>query len=188
MVKILITILFLILTILHIAFPDIKIDSITIVLLFFSLLPWIIHIIKTIEIPGVGKIEINDLNKVKEKVEKSEKFTKVALNLNNVQLYETLIENDPNLALAGLRIEIEKKLIKLAESNNISVNKKGLKSIIIELKKKDIFNQNESAAIADLLGILNRAVHGAEVDQNTAFWAIDLGSNILSSLDYYIGN
>jgi hypothetical protein len=35
----------------------------------------------------------------------------------------------------------------------------------------------------DMIGLLNSAVHGAIVDQNTANWAVNVGPELLASLD-----
>ena len=43
--------------IIHLVFPDLKIDAITISLLVLALLPWIYPIIASVEIPGIGKVE-----------------------------------------------------------------------------------------------------------------------------------
>ncbi|MBC6989387.1 hypothetical protein [Hymenobacter sp. BT491] len=46
--------------------PDIRIDAITLGLLILSVVPWLAPIIKSIEVPGVGKLEFQEL---KDKVE-----------------------------------------------------------------------------------------------------------------------
>lgn len=41
----------------HVARPDLKIDSISLGLLLLALLPWLSSIIKSVDMPGLGKIE-----------------------------------------------------------------------------------------------------------------------------------
>jgi hypothetical protein len=53
--------LFVLLAILHIIWPNLRIDSITIVLLCLVVLPWIFPYIKAIELPGGFKIELRDI-------------------------------------------------------------------------------------------------------------------------------
>lgn len=43
--------------------------------------------------------------------------------------------------------------------------------------------KRERAVIADLIVLLNKAVHGAEVDNKAAQWAIETGPRILRALD-----
>ncbi|WP_459047362.1 hypothetical protein [Stenotrophomonas sp. PSU_St99] len=54
-------------------FPNIfKMDAISIGLLIVGVAPWIRSAIKSIEVAGVGKIELNDVEKVAKKIEASE--------------------------------------------------------------------------------------------------------------------
>ncbi|MBI3170895.1 MAG: hypothetical protein HYZ22_20640 [Chloroflexi bacterium] len=41
----------------------------------------------------------------------------------------------------------------------------------------------ESSALADMSGLLNSAVHGADVDKRATDWAMEIGPKILHSLD-----
>ena len=50
----------------HAVWPNIKIDGVTLGLVGLSLLPWLAPIIKSVELPGVGKIELQE---VKDQVE-----------------------------------------------------------------------------------------------------------------------
>jgi hypothetical protein len=56
--KIVITIFACSIAILHIIRPQLSIDAITIGFLLLAILPWISSIIKSVEIPGFGKIEL----------------------------------------------------------------------------------------------------------------------------------
>lgn len=44
--------------------------------------------------------------------------------------FQRIAEEDPNLALAGLRIEIEKRLVKLSESRNVEVRSRGVGQLL----------------------------------------------------------
>ena len=47
----------------HILWPEIKIDAITLGLLIIACLPWLAPLIKSIEIPGVGKLELQEIKR-----------------------------------------------------------------------------------------------------------------------------
>lgn len=171
--------------IVHLFRPDLKVDAVTIVLLGIAALPWLGFIFQSIEVPGYGKVEYRD-------------FEKAALDANKVGLlspepqaratkesamYLRIADEDPNLALAGLRIEIENKLRAIAESHGISAQKKALGQLLTILSAAGVLSLEEQSVLRDLAGLLNQAVHGAKVDRETAQWAIDMGPRILAALD-----
>lgn len=57
-IKWIVTITAIISIIIHLIWPEIKIDGITFGLLLLAIAPWVSGLIKSIEIPGVGKIEL----------------------------------------------------------------------------------------------------------------------------------
>jgi hypothetical protein len=48
----------------HLIWPQIKIDIITLVLLVIAALPWVAPLVKSVELPGIGKIELQDVAEV----------------------------------------------------------------------------------------------------------------------------
>jgi hypothetical protein len=58
-VKITVTVAAIFTIIAHMVWPDLKIDGITLGLLLLAIAPWFTNIIKSIEIPGVGKFELH---------------------------------------------------------------------------------------------------------------------------------
>jgi len=97
--------------------------------------------------------------------------------------FETLLDKDPNLALAGLRIEIEKRLVQIAKINNLDVARSSVGQLLRLLSQHQILTPEESSALADMSGLLNLAVHGASVDKRAADWAFEYGPKLLQSLD-----
>jgi hypothetical protein len=61
-----ITIAAIVIALIHLIFPNIKIDAITITLLFIALIPWLSPLFKSLEFPGGWKIEFQEM---KEKVD-----------------------------------------------------------------------------------------------------------------------
>jgi hypothetical protein len=56
----LITVASLVMAGVHLKWPNLKIDAITLGLLAFAVLPWLRSIIKTVELPGGWKVELQD--------------------------------------------------------------------------------------------------------------------------------
>src|ERR1039457_5275582 len=73
-----------------------------------------------------------------------------------------IAERDPNLALAGLRIEIEKRLRLLAGYFKIP-ERLSLTQMLRELQKREIMTASALGGLQELIFAGNRAVHGAKV-------------------------
>src|SRR5262249_16935481 len=97
--------------------------------------------------------------------------------------FQRIAQEDPNLALAGLRIEIEKRLVSLAEKHGLQVRGRGLGQLLRQLTEKGVIDPHERSILEDLTGLMNAAVHGATVDQNATEWAMDVGPRLLQALD-----
>lgn len=169
----------------HIIFPNLSIDAITLALFLVAIIPWLTPIFKSLELPGGWKVEFQELEKAKDKVEKAGLLSKEVEFIPGSHdfSFQMVANEDPNLALAGLRIEIEKRLYNIAESKNIKSYNKSVRQLLTVLSQNNILNNEERAVIADLIVLLNRAVHGAEVDNKAAQWAIETGPRILKALD-----
>jgi hypothetical protein len=182
--KILISALALGLAVLHTAMPSFQIDGITVVAVGIALLPWLSTIFKSVEIPGWLKVEFKYFQKAAKDAESagllSGPLTKKERSQYSFQLIAT---DDPNLALAGLRIEIEKRLKKLAEKNGIGTDFQGIGNMLRNLRNRNALTAREGDAIDGILELLNNAVHGARLDVKAAGWALEFGPRILKSLD-----
>lgn len=182
--QILITISALLIAAIHSIWPNIKIDAITLALIVIAILPWLAPILKSLELPGGWKIEYKDLKNTEEKVERAGLLaSKSAIDKTSQYSFQVVAEDAPNLALAGLRIEIEKRLNNIAESNKLTSYRKSVGQLLRELSEKQMLTSEERSVLSDLIGLLNRAVHGGEVDPRAAQWAIDVGPRILKGLD-----
>lgn len=167
----------------HLIWPELKVDSITIALFIISIVPWLLPLFKTLEFPGGWKIEFQD---VKDAVEKGDKAGLIGANDKNTKskhIFLEIADRDTNLGLAGLRIEIEKRIIQIAEINNIQNQRRGLTQLLRELNSNGILTSNEYAALVDITTLLNRAIHGESISQDTAKYAIEYGINLLDGLD-----
>jgi hypothetical protein len=182
--KILISVLALGLAALHIIVPSFQIDAITIVAVGIALLPWLSTLFKSVEIPGWLKVEFKYFQKAAKDAESAGLLSgPLTTKERNQYSFQLIATDDPNLALAGLRIEIEKRLKKLAQRNGIGTEYQGIGNMLRNLGNGNALTDREVDAIDGILELLNNAVHGARVDAKTANWVLDFGPRILKSLD-----
>lgn len=189
-IQLVITIGALLVALVHTYVPGLVIDGTTVSLLAIAVLPWLAPLFKAIELPGGVKIEFQDFINVEEKAKDAGLLAPVQKSLGkdrHIYAFESVVGNDPNLALAGLRIELELKLREIAEARGIEVARKGIRPLIYELKSRDVLNQREASALEAMLPLLNGAAHGAETDLRAADWAMDVGPRLLAALDEKIG-
>jgi len=185
-IKISTTLIALILTIVHMYYPSIKVDSITLGLLVVAVLPWLAPIFKTVELPGGMKFELQDFKEIEEKANKAGMIEKDVRDIKTSEYtYQLVAKDDPKLALAGLRIELEEKLRKIAYKNNLDMNHKGLGQILRVLSAHSLITSDESAVLSDMVGLLNAAVHSEEekYDFRNVSWVLDVGTQVLNSLN-----
>ena len=183
----------------HMLVPSINIDTITLVLLVLALLPWLLPYVKEIEIPGVVKITLPDAKAITDQIDKDNIVLVPAAELKlkgyaptvvvteepdaTIENLRTIAESNPNLAVAGLRIEIEKRIKRLAELNGMPTERRGLHRLIRELRDKKVLSKTAAGGLLDLVVLGNSAVHNAEVTRDAAEWVLDVGPSILRQLD-----
>lgn len=160
------------------------IDGITLTLLLVAIVPWLAPLFKSLEFPGGWRIEFQDLQKAKEKADEVGLLAPSSTVTGAPEYsFQVIAEDDPNLALAGLRIEIEKRLLKLAESREIRVQKGSVGRLMRLLAEQGVLTQQEYGVLTDMVCLLNLAVHGASVDRSAFGWAMEVGPRLLRSLD-----
>lgn len=167
----------------HAFFPNLQIDSTTAFLIAIAILPWLGMFFRSVELPGGIKVEYHELKEAEAKardtglITTSDEKSKAA-----DPIYERIAAEDPNLALAGLRIEIEKELVALATRHGIAVTRGSVLMLAKELTSIQVLGAGAYLALADIIHLLNKAVHGAKVEPESVSWALSSGSQILQSL------
>ncbi|MDE2826824.1 MAG: hypothetical protein OXL40_05870 [Bacteroidota bacterium] len=152
-------------------------------------IPWLLPLFKSIELPGGLRLEIRDLQAAGRYAAETGQLAE-APSPTVIQEYSLPIvaDVDPNLTLAGLRIEIERRLARLAESAGIGSTKAGIHRLLRSLENRGILTPQQRRVLADMVGRLNSAVHGVSVDPQSAEWVLEDGSKILATLDKRIEN
>ncbi len=169
----------------HAVFPTI-IDGITLSFLALAMVPWVAPIIKSLKIPGLGEVELQQLQNAGKAVAEAGLIVEPTEEKRTEEVpgYLTVAALDPNLALAGLRIEIERRLGELAVVSGMSPTRAPtVRFLLKDLAKHQVISRQEREAIGELVQTLDGAVHGAHVGASAASWAMDVGPTILNALD-----
>lgn len=148
-----------------------------------KILKAILQRISSIELLG-NKITLADVRKEQEKLDEAGLLNESP---GTIPAYLQFATTDPNLALAGLRIDIEKKLRAIADKHQLTsegpektLSAAQLTRILVE---HGLLSDDERRALNDLLTTLNQAVHGAQVSDEAAQWALEIGPRIISGLE-----
>lgn len=170
--------------IVHLIWPELSIDGVTLTLLAFAILPWLAPLLKALELPGGWKVEFQDLLQRQREAEEAGLLADQKEGGETTEhTFLSVAGDDPNLALAGLRIEIEQRLKRLAEQRGIDFQRVGAGQLLRRLHNSGAFTDRERGVLADLIGTLNMAVHGAEVPGSATNWALEVGPRILQGLE-----
>jgi uncharacterized protein YecT (DUF1311 family)/thiamine pyrophosphokinase len=189
--QIFITVSAVLVGLIHLFFPDLKIDAIFITLIIIAIIPWLEPLLKSVELPGGLKVEFQDFKKLEDEAKKAgliksdEKAEIKEITKTNSETFSfiEIAEQNEELALVGFRIEIEKRLRSLADKYSIESNRYSVTRLIEALAKEEILTIAEKTSLIDIISTLNKASHGMEYDQRSANWVIENGSKILESLD-----
>lgn len=167
----------------HLIWPILTIDGITVTLLFIALVPWLAPLFKSLELPGGWKVEFQDFERAKKEADRAGLLARVnVVHPQKKYSFQNVAGEDPKLALAGLRIEIEGRLVEIAESNGLETRKLGVGGLLRVLGEKKLLSQEQLSVLADMVGLLNSAVHGGDIDMRAADWALDVGPRLLETL------
>lgn len=178
-----VTLVALVLALAHLLFPSLAIDAITLGLLAVAIIPWLAPLVKSLELPGGWKVELQEMYQISSRAQDAGLISAESDSPSPEHSFQLVADRDPNLALAGLRIEIERRLLRLAEQHQIPLRSRGIGSILRELDKRGVLTSEQRSVLADMVGLLNAAVHGADVDRGASEWAMEIGPGLLQSLD-----
>jgi hypothetical protein len=173
----------------HLRWPTLQIDAIAIVLLVLCFAPWLGNLFKSLEMPGGWKIDFNEnrFTKAAEVAEESGLLVSESASLTaNTQSgveYTALLEAYPRLAVLDLRIDIEKRVRKLAVHNGITDRKASATTLTRELAKHGVLTGPECVALLGILASLNSVVHGADISKANAEQVLEVGKRLIDSLD-----
>lgn len=180
----------------HALWPDFKFDATYTVLFVVAVIPWLAPVIKSIELPGGFKIELQDLKAATKKITAPTATPKRIEFTNEAQpalppvepaepfaIIREVASTDPNLALVAFRIELERRLVALAQKYQIDTTRRGVGQLTRELQKREAIPASVASGLTDLIALGNQAAHGAKVSEEAASWMLEVGPSVLGVLD-----
>lgn len=96
-----------------------------------------------------------------------------------------LLEEDPRLALAKVRIELEealKRLFLTTSESQQDLRRMSLGRLVDELVRREMLSRPIASALRDVIGLANRAVHGERVDTEAAQELALLGARLTNEV------
>ena len=168
----------------HLLWPNLRIDAITLILLAAAAIPWLVPLFKSIELPGGLKLEFQKLQATEQRAAEAGLLDELPdLASPHEYSFQVVADEDANLALAGLRIEIERRLVHLAEKAGIGSTKMSIHRLLRLLGDQEILSHKQRDVLEDMVELLNSAAHGASADHQSAHWALEVGPRLLATLD-----
>lgn len=190
----------------HMFVPSVIVDTITLILLVLAAVPWFLHYIRELEVPGVVKITLKDTKAVTDKLAAGVSGKGVDVRVvvppgevtveghpptvdvaptheDSFESLRQISKADPNLAMVVFRIEVEKRLRRIAVAAGESSSQRSLQTIVRTLVDRKILQPNAGSGLMELIALGNRAAHGVEVTPDAAAWMLEIGPTILLQLD-----
>lgn len=168
----------------HLIWPNLKIDGITLILIVIAVVPWLLPLFKSLELPGGVKFEFQELQATEQRAGDAGLLDEHPTPpLDHEYSFQIVADEDANLALAGLRIEIERRLGRLAEGAGLGSSKMSISRLLKVLADNGRLTNEQRSVLSDLVGLLNSAAHGATADHRSAQWALQVGPRLLATLD-----
>ncbi|MCU8061702.1 DUF4145 domain-containing protein [Shewanella sp. SM55] len=169
---------------------SIEVDSTSIILLIVALLSPFITSIKKIKYGEFeAEIDPKEVEKIKTDIENNstaksteEEFESEVDETSNA--IRELAKSDPIIALAKIRIELEKVLNRIARSTEIDVHRLSLGSIVKALSNHEIISAQTGKSLSQVINICNRAIHGETISEESAETIVELGIKLLEEITW----
>ena len=172
----------IVLAVLHAWQPELGIDTTSVLLLAVAAAALVLPYVKYLKLPG-AEVWFEDFAKVAERARAVGLVEAGDAPRRQRPGWENVAEDDPRLAMAGLRIELERALRKLAGPLGPETSKVSVRGLIELLAGAQALSAEQASVLRDLTAQLNKAVHGVDLPQEAATWAVSVGRGILSALE-----
>jgi hypothetical protein len=171
------------------SFDLVRIDNISIILLLVMLLsPFVTAITKIKIVEFEAEVNPEEVRRIKEEVSTQLRDTDdVTLSPgieNTIESIEGMVNSDPVLALAKLRIELEKTLARLYRMTNKEAQRQRLSAgqLVTRLANAEVLSSSIARSIREVISICNRAIHGEDIRQQDARYVVEAGAMLLREL------
>jgi len=170
----------------------IKVDSTSILLLIIMLISPFVTTIKKIKYGDFeAEIDSKEIQKIKLDVEKNidikesnEESQPESFAITNA--IQELAVSDPVIALAKIRIELEKILNRLVRSTSIETkNIIPLGRLVHTLVNQEVISQQIGKSLSEVISICNRAIHGEYISEENTNTIIEISIELIENL-YWI--
>lgn len=165
-----------------------NVDSTSILLLIIILISPFISAIRKIKYGDFeAEIDPKEVQKIKSDLEKNIESKREG-DETRPEIYEAmdsireLAESDPVIALAKIRIELEKVLLRLARATSIDTKRPALGSLIQKLSNQEIISIQVGKSLKEVVSICNRAIHGELISDESAGTIVELGIDLIEEL------
>ena len=139
-----------------------------------------------------AEIEPSEVKEVQEEIKQLPKPEKEESHYGEVNYVSneinSILESDHILALAKLRMELERLLNRILILNKKEYPKRaGIDHIIMILEKENLISRFYINPIREVVRLCNRAIHGEEVRKKDAFTIVEMGLDLFEDLysEYY---
>jgi hypothetical protein len=174
----------------------VKVDNTSIILLLIiALSPFISAITKIRFGDFEAEIDPKEIQRIKDEapaqVTESDNTRQTPEIENTLGAIQGLVETDPILALAKLRIELEKalnKLYRITGKDNRQRRPLSAGQLAYSLSAAEILPKNVAGSIREVISVCNRAIHGEEIRQEDAQSVVEVGTSLLSELTLIVGD
>lgn len=167
---------------------NLNVDSTSILLLAVILVSPFVAAVKKIKFGDFeAEIDIEEIRKIKSEAEKSLIESQEEAE-DRPEIYatsdaiKTLAESDPIIALAKIRIELEKVLGRIARFNSVKVSGFALGALVNKLTNQEIVSHDLGKTLREVIAICNRAMHGESISEEGAQTIVDVGVELLEEL------
>jgi hypothetical protein len=116
-VKLVVSLVAAVAIVVRLLWPTIKIDLVAFGLFVVAVLPWLSSILESAKFPGGWEVKFRDIQRAAAQVTSGTEPMSTAAALEPA--FVSIASRDPNLALVGLRIEIEKRLRQIAAKHGL---------------------------------------------------------------------
>ena len=165
------------------------VDGITILILFILSIPYLAFFLRKAKIAGAEFEFKDEITKTEELVKKSievaenkkkiKKDERVFFQTFDIEPIKKLLNSDEVLALAALRMEIEKKFRIADNFFKLGINDRWSISKIIEVfSKKGVLSKEQIMAIRRILNMCNKAIHGYIISKDEAEKIVKLADEL----------
>lgn len=174
------------------SYDAIKVDNTSIILLVVMLLSPFTTAITKIKI-GDFEAEVNpeEVRKIKEQFEARttniNELKKMPEMEKTIESIKSMSKSDTVLALAKLRIELEKvlnKLLRISSGDNYQEKALSAGQIVYKLENRGILPTDISTPTRNVIQICNRAIHGEDIREQDARSVIEIGVSLLREISF----